>query len=55
VDVFRRFAPAFERLEERGMLRLSDDRVRLTGQGLARVDSLLPEFYDERFRNARYT
>ena len=27
----------------------------LTRQGLLRVDTLLPEFYDERYQNARYT
>ncbi len=55
VDVFDEFAPAFERLAARGMLELGEDRVRLTRQGLLRADSLLPELYDPKFRDARYT
>jgi hypothetical protein len=37
------------------MLEISDDLVRLTPQGLLRVDSLLPEFYSPEFQHARYT
>jgi oxygen-independent coproporphyrinogen-3 oxidase len=55
VDVLRRFAPAFARLAERQMLELEDGGVRLTDRGLLQVDSLLPEFYEARFRHARYT
>ncbi|MEE8137764.1 MAG: hypothetical protein V3T81_02665 [Thermoanaerobaculia bacterium] len=42
-------------MQERGMLSLDGDGVRLTRKGLLRADILLPEFYDARFRNARYT
>jgi oxygen-independent coproporphyrinogen III oxidase len=55
VDVFDAFREPFARLAERGMLTLEPDRVRLTPPGLLRVDSLLPEFYDTPYRNARYT
>jgi oxygen-independent coproporphyrinogen-3 oxidase len=55
VDVLETFAPAFARLAGRGMLTVEDGAVRLTREGLVRVDSLLPELYDERFRGARYT
>jgi oxygen-independent coproporphyrinogen-3 oxidase len=58
VDVLERFAPAFERLEGRGMLavdRSNGGRVELSREGLLRVDTLLPELYDERYRGARYT
>ena len=54
VDVLSAFAPAWERLEEQGMLRRHPGGAELTRSGLLRVDLLLPEFYDQRFRNARY-
>jgi hypothetical protein len=37
------------------MLTVDDGAVRLSREGLVRVDSLLPELYDEKFRGARYT
>ncbi|HXT52269.1 MAG TPA: coproporphyrinogen-III oxidase family protein [Thermoanaerobaculia bacterium] len=55
VDVLEVFAPALARLAARGMLTVDDDTVRLTRDGLMRVDSLLPELYEEKFRGARYT
>ncbi len=55
VDVLADFAPAWERLEREGMLEMRGAGAELTRTGLLRVDMLLPEFYDERYRNARYT
>ncbi len=55
VDIFSRFAPAFDRLARQGMVELGEDRVHLTRQGLLRADLLLPEFYQDQYRNARYT
>jgi len=55
VDVLAAFAPAWERLEERGLVRRLPQGVLVTRPGLLIVDSLLPEFYDERYSNARYT
>lgn len=55
VDVVRTWRAPLEQLAQRGMLELEDDRVELTRAGLLQVDSLLPTFYDERYRNARYT
>ena len=55
VDVLEKFRPALERLEGRKMLEVQGAAVRLTRDGLLRVDSLLPEFYEERYRGARYT
>jgi coproporphyrinogen III oxidase-like Fe-S oxidoreductase len=55
VDVLAEHAGAFEKLAEKNMLTMDDGAVRLTRQGLLRVDSLLPRFYDERYRGARYT
>ena len=55
VDIFSQFAPAFSRLAEQGAVELGDNTVRLTRQGLLRVDVLLPEFYQDHYRNSRYT
>ena len=54
-DILQEFAGPLERLETEGMLRPGGDGVRLSRKGLLRVDSLLPEFYDDRYRDARYT
>ncbi len=55
VEISDRFAGPLAQLEESGMLRRANGEVRLTRQGLLQVDSLLPEFYEARFRDARYT
>jgi len=56
VDPLETFGEAFERLKERQMLEVAGaDEVRLTTRGLLQVDSLLPEFYDPQYREARYT
>ncbi len=54
-NVLERFAEPLRRLQKDGWLQLSSDRIDLTPAGLLRVDSLLPNFYEEKFRNARYT
>ena len=54
-DVVAEFAPAWQSLEAEGMLRVEGERVALTRAGLLQVDRLLPELYDERYRNVRYT
>ena len=54
-DPRQRFGEALARLDERGLLSADPDEIRLSREGLLRVDSLLPEFYAERYRNARYT
>ena len=55
VDILEEFRPAYDRLGEDGMLVVSGDEIRLTRQGLLRVDSLLPEFYASQYQNSRYT
>ncbi|MBT3269470.1 coproporphyrinogen III oxidase family protein [Candidatus Poribacteria bacterium] len=55
VDVLVAFEDAFAKLESERMLVASPDAVTLTHDGLLRADSLLPEFYDAKYRNARYT
>src|SRR3984893_15989454 len=55
VDVRVEFAAAWEGLRRSGMLAADAERIELTRAGLLRVDQLLPELYDERYRQARYT
>ena len=55
VDVLNEFEPAFRSLEAEKMLEVHDGSVRLTRQGLLRVDSLLPAFYAPQYHGARYT
>lgn len=54
-DVLAEFSPAWRALEAEGMLRVEGERVALTRAGLLQVDRLLPELYDEKYRNVRYT
>ena len=55
VDVMERYRESFDRLEAAEMLTRHEGGATLTRQGLLRVDTLLPEFYDEAYQNARYT
>jgi coproporphyrinogen III oxidase-like Fe-S oxidoreductase len=56
VDVVRHFAPQWASLRADGYLAQADARdVRLTREGLARVDSLLPRFFLPQHANIRYT
>ena len=59
VDVLDRFAAPFARLAGEGMLAVyrtpGGGRIELTRRGLLQVDSLLPEFYADRYHGARYT
>ncbi|MDX1502699.1 MAG: coproporphyrinogen-III oxidase family protein [Thermoanaerobaculia bacterium] len=54
-DILEEFAAPLARLEARGMLEVEADAIRLTREGLLRVDTLLPELYDDEHRNSRYT
>ena len=49
------FESAWQTLEDEGMLTRGPDEMRLTPEGMLRVDQLLPLFYAPEFRNARYT
>ena len=55
VDPLETWSDAFERLESRDMLSVEGGEVRLSRRGLLQVDTLLPEFYEPRYQNARYT
>jgi oxygen-independent coproporphyrinogen-3 oxidase len=55
VDILEVFREPLAQLAGEGMLALEEPGVRLTRQGLLQVDGLLPEFYEQHYRNARYT
>ena len=55
VDILTTFGDALANLESEGMLTVAPDAVSLTPDGILRADSLLPEFYDPKYRNSRYT
>jgi oxygen-independent coproporphyrinogen-3 oxidase len=54
-DIIDFFKEPLEKLQTENMLSYNPNEVRLTRQGLLRVDGLLPEFYNRRYKNARYT
>lgn len=55
VNILDCFRDAYEAHKAAGMLDWSDEAVTLTRDGLLRVDSLLPAFYETEFQNTRYT
>ena len=55
VDVAADYADAFGGLVEQGLATIGPERIELSEGGLLRVDQLLPRFYDEQYRGARYT
>jgi len=55
VDILERYAPQFRRLDDEGMLSVEDGQVRLSRQGLLRVDQLLLAFYEPKYQGSRYT
>ncbi len=55
VDLLAIHKDALDRLAGRDMLHVDGRTVVLSRQGLLRVDTLLPEFYDPKYRGARYT
>lgn len=55
VNIVEEFAGQYGQLRDNGMLDFDKEQVTLTRDGLLQVDQLLPLFYDEHYRNARYT
>jgi oxygen-independent coproporphyrinogen-3 oxidase len=56
VDIVQHFAPQWASLRADGYLAQANSRdVRLTREGLGRVDSLLPRFFLPEHTNIRYT
>jgi len=55
VEVLDEWEDAWQRYAEEGCLRVEGDRVTLTREGLLRVDSLLPAFFEPEHQGVRYT
>ena len=55
VDIYARWQPQWDAYEASGFLEIDADQIRLTRQGLLRVDGLLPAFFEPQFREVRYT
>ncbi len=55
VDILKEFSQVFHTHQTSGMLNINNSTITLTRDGLLCVDQLLPEFYDEKYQNARYT
>ncbi len=49
------FSEAFDSLREEGLLICAGDDIRLSRNGLLRVDALLPRFFEKEFLSIRYT
>lgn len=54
-EIIKEFGHAFQKLKEEGRLTFDHDEIKLTHKGFLRVDQLLPEFYDSKYRHSRYT
>jgi oxygen-independent coproporphyrinogen-3 oxidase len=54
-DIIAKYGETYAALQREGMLHYDAERVKLTPQGLLRVDLLLHQFYAPKYRNARYT
>jgi oxygen-independent coproporphyrinogen-3 oxidase len=54
-EIFDEFREGFDSLVREGVAAITGDEVRLTREGLLRVDTLLPRFFEPEFRNIRYT
>ena len=55
VEIGKEFAEGFGSLVSEGLATVNGDEVRLSREGLLRVDSLLPRFFEEEHRGIRYT
>ncbi len=55
VNILEQFSEAYGKLRDFGMLDFDAREVRLSREGLLRVDQLLPEFYHDCYRDSRYT
>ncbi|MCH8253036.1 MAG: coproporphyrinogen III oxidase family protein [Planctomycetes bacterium] len=55
VDIAVEFADGFAALVQKGFATVGDEQIRLSREGLLRVDGLLPYFFEPAFRDIRYT
>src|SRR3954468_14225020 len=54
-DIFNDFKEGFDSLVSEGVASISGDQLRLTREGLLKVDTLLPRFFEPEHRGIRYT
>jgi oxygen-independent coproporphyrinogen-3 oxidase len=54
VDIRERYSGPLARLAERGIVTDTGDRLELSRAGLLQIDGLLPDFFLDEHRNARY-
>lgn len=55
VDIIEHFADVWKSHKEHEYLTYTADRVELTRKGLLHADALLPPFFEDQFRDVRYT
>jgi oxygen-independent coproporphyrinogen-3 oxidase len=55
VDIVAHWQEQWQNYVERGWVELDADQVRLTREGLLRVDGLLPAFFEPEHQGVRYT
>jgi oxygen-independent coproporphyrinogen-3 oxidase len=55
VEITREFVEGFSSLVSEGWAQIDGDEIRLSREGLLRVDSLLPRFFEPEHRGIRYT
>ena len=55
VQIAETFSSAFDSLRSEKIVTINDDEISLSREGLLRVDSLLPRFFESEFQNIRYT
>lgn len=55
VDIAQQWSDAWRQYEEQGFVTQQEGRIELTRDGLLRVDSLLPVFFESEHQGVRYT
>jgi oxygen-independent coproporphyrinogen-3 oxidase len=54
-EILTVFREPYAELVKDGYMKIDGDHVTVTRQGILRIDSLLPAFFEPQFRNVRYT
>ena len=54
-DILDEWNEIWQGYADEGMLRIEEDRIVLTREGLLRVDALLPAFFESQHQGVRYT
>jgi oxygen-independent coproporphyrinogen-3 oxidase len=55
IEITERFAEPLERFRARGWLEIGSSEIRLGEKGVARVDRMIPDFYQAQHRDVRYS